>query len=133
MSAFSITAEVGDFSRFPDARSFMSYVGLVPSESSSGESRSRGRITKTGNGHVRRLLVEASWHHARAWPPALETQREAAAKLAPRDAASARKANRRLHDRYAALSRRGKAPNLVKVAVAREMAGFVWALATGAE
>ena len=133
VSAFSIAAEVGDFSRFPNARSFMSYVGLVPSESSSGESRSRGKITKTGNCHARRLLVEAAWFHSRRWSPALEAQWEAAVALPPRDAALARKANRRPHDRYAALTRRGKSPNLVKVAVARELAGFVWALATGAE
>lgn len=69
MSAFSIAAEIGDFSRFPDARSFMSFVGLVPSESSSGESVSRGRITRTGNIHVRTLLVEAAWQHARPLRP----------------------------------------------------------------
>ena len=77
--------------------------------------------------------MEAAWFHSRGWSPALEAQWEAATALPPRDAALARKANRRLHDRYAALTRRGKSPNLVKVAVARELAGFVWALATGAE
>lgn len=69
MTAFSIAAEIGDFSRFPDARSFMSFVGLMPSESSSGESVSRGRITRTGNIHVRTLLVEVAWQHARPLRP----------------------------------------------------------------
>ena len=69
VTAFSIATEVGDFSRFPTARSFMSYLGLVPSESSSGESVSRGPITRAGNAHVRTLLVESAWHHARAYRP----------------------------------------------------------------
>ena len=133
LTAFSIAAEVGDFSRFPNARSFMSYVGLVPSESSSGESVSRGQITKTGNEHVRRLLVESAWAHSRKWSPALETERERTSALPPRQAERARKANRRLHERYAALEARRKQPNVVKVAVARELAGFVWALATDAD
>lgn len=69
VTAFSIAAEIGDFSRFPDARSFMSFVGLVPSEPSSGESVSRGRITRTGSIHVRTLLVETAWQHARPLRP----------------------------------------------------------------
>ena len=73
VTAFSIAVEVGDFTRFPTARAFMSYLGLAPSESSSGESVSRGKITRTGNGHVRTLLVESAWHHARRLGPMSET------------------------------------------------------------
>lgn len=133
LTAFSMAAEIGDFSRFPNARSPMPCVGLVPSESSSGESVSRGQITKTGNGHVRRLLVESAWAHARRWSPALEAERERTSALTPRAAAKAKRANRRLHERYVALSGRRKHANVVKVAVARELAGFVWALATDAD
>lgn len=129
VTAFSVAAEIGDFSRFPDARSFMSYVGLVPSESSSGETASRGKITRTGNAHVRTLLVEAAWHHARP----LRTMSEAAmgdAAAVPADVAeAAARANRRLHDRYAHLRGRGKPAGVVNTAIARELAGFVWALA----
>ena len=70
VTAFSIAAEIGGFSRFSSARSFMSYLGLVPSENSSGEAVSRGAITRTGNIHVRTLLVESAWHHARRYSPA---------------------------------------------------------------
>lgn len=128
VTAFGIASEVGDFGRFPTARSFMSFVGLVPSESSSGESTSRGPITKTGNTHVRRLLVEAAWHHARAYSPAAES-----ARMPPDVSAGAAriasKANRRLHERSCHLRDKGKRPNVANVAVARELAGFVWALA----
>ena len=129
VTAFSIAAEVGDFSRFPDARSFMSYLGLVPSESSSGETVSRGGITRTGNVHVRTLLVESAWHHARRCSPTSATAYSDTAYVGPLVAAGAREANRRLHARYAHLKGRGKPANVVNTAVARELAGFVWALA----
>ena len=129
VTAFSVAAEIGDFSRFPTARSLMSYLGLVPSESSSGETVSRGAITRTGNGHVRTLLVESAWHHARAYSPASATAVADAARVPPAAAAIAAEANRRLHARYASLAARGKRPNVINVAVARELAGFVWALA----
>ena len=132
VTAFSIAAEVGDFSRFPDARSFMSYVGLVPSESSSGETVSRGKITRTGNGHVRTLLVESAWCHARRYTPMSPTSIADAAGQPARIAEMAERANRRLHDRSAALRSRRKPASVANVAVARELAGFVWALAVAA-
>lgn len=129
VTAFSIAVEIGDFSRFPDARSFMSYVGLVPSESSSGETVSRGRMTRTGNGHVRTLLVESAWHHARPLGPMSPTAASDAAGVPAAVAEAAARANRRLHDRCGRLRSRGKPANVVNAAVARELAGFVWALA----
>lgn len=128
VSAFSLKAEVGDFSRFPDARSFMSYLGLTPSESSSGESVSRGKITRTGNLHARTLLVEAAWHQGRACKPLTSTASAGNPYVSPEIAACARNANRRLHERAVHLRARGVAANKANVAVAREMAGFVWAL-----
>lgn len=129
VTAFSVAAEVGDFSRFPNARSFMSYVGLVPSESSSGETVSRGGITRTGNGHVRRLLVESAWCHARRYAPMSPTAMADAAGVPAAVAEAAARANRRLHERSEHLRSRGKPANVVNAAVARELAGFVWALA----
>lgn len=130
VTAFSIAAEVGDFSRFPTARSFMSYIGVVPSESSSGEAVSRGAVTRSGNGHVRTLLVESAWHHARGHRP-LSPASLADARGVPAEVAeAAERANARLARRHAHLRSRGKPANLVDVAVARELAGFVWAIAT---
>lgn len=129
VTAFGVATEIGDFSRFPSPRALMSYVGLVPSESSSGESTSRGRITKTGNAHVRRLLVEAAWHHARPLSPASETDAASSAGLPAEAAGIASRANRRLHRRYLDLRARGKGANVTNVAVAREIVGFCWALA----
>ncbi len=129
VSAFSMASEVGDFSRFPNARSFMSYIGLVPSESSSGEAVSRGKITRTGNGHVRTLLVESAWHHARSYTPMSPAAIADAAGAPAAVAEAAARANRRLHERSRHLRGRGKPANVVNAAVARELAGFVWALA----
>ena len=129
VTAFALAVEIGDFSRFPDARSFMSYVGLVPSESSSGEAVSRGKITRTGNGHARTLLVEAAWHHARRYAPMSPTAVADAAGGSAAVAEAASRANRRLHERCAHLRSRGKPASVANVAVARELAGFVWALA----
>ena len=129
VTAFSIAAEIGDFSRFPDARSFMSFVGLVPSESSSGESVSRGGITRAGNIHVRTLLVEAAWQHARPLRPMSAAAMGDAAGVPADVAEAAARANRRLHSRAAHLRGRGKPASVVNAAIARELAGFVWALA----
>ncbi len=133
ITAFSIAAEIGDFSRFPNARSFMSYIGLVPSEDSSGESVSRGKITRTGNGHVRTLLVEAAWHTARTYSPASETALADMQGTSARTVCLAAEANRRLHARYLHLRARGKKTNVINTAIAREMSGFVWALASCGE
>lgn len=129
VTAFGIAVEIGDFSRFASPRALMSYVGLVPSESSSGETTSRGGITKTGNSHVRRLLVEAAWHHARPLSPASETDVASSAGLPAEAAGIAARANRRLHRRYLDLRAKGKGANVTNVAVARELVGFCWALA----
>lgn len=132
VTAFSVAAEVGDFARFGSARAFMSYLGLVPSESSTGESVSRGPITRAGNGHVRRLLIESAWHHARGHRP-LSAQSLADARGVPAEVAeAAERANARLARRSEHLRSRGKPANLVNVAVARELSGFVWALAVAA-
>lgn len=133
VTAFSLAAEVGDFARFPTARSFMSYLGLVPSESSSGETVSRGRITRAGNGHARTLLVEAAWHHARRYTPMSATSLADARGVPAHVAEAAARANRRLHDRSVHLRSRGKPASLVNAAVARELAGFAWAIAVAAE
>ena len=130
VTAFSIATEVGDFLRFPTARSFMSYLGLVPSESSSGETVARGKITRTGNGHVRTLLVESAWHHARAYSPMSATSLADAYGVPAPVAETAERANRRLHERSVHLRLRGKPANLTNAAIARELAGFVRAIAT---
>ena len=128
-TAFSVAAEIGDFSRLPTAPSFMSHLGLVPSEDSSGGSVSRGAITPTGNAHVRTLLAEAAWHHARRWSPLLPTEVAARRGIGPEAARVAAEANRRLHSKSERLRGRGASPAKANVAVARELAGFVWALA----
>ena len=131
LTAFSLDAELGDLSRFRDARSLMSYVGLVPSESSSGESVSRGAITRAGNAHARRLLVEAAWHHRRPLSPASEARVRAPAPTASLAGACAR-CNERLHARFGRLEGRGKPGCVCATAVARELAGFVWAIGSEA-
>lgn len=128
-TAFALAVEVGDFSRFPSARSFMSFLGLVPSESSSGESTSRGPITKAGNSHVRKLLVESAWAHSRRYAPLTPQAQEAFRGVPAEVCEKAAKANRRLHERSVALRERGKRPCVANAAVARELAGFVWAIA----
>jgi len=128
LTAFGLAVEVGDWRRF-DGRSLGAYLGLVPSESSSGERRRQGAITKAGNGHARRLLVEAAWHHRRR----VRQSRELARRREGQPAlvrARAAAADRRLHHRWAALDARGKRSTVAAVAVARELAGWCWSLAT---
>lgn len=129
VTAFSVAAEIGDFSRFPSAPAFMSYLGLVPSEDSTGGKVSRGPITRTGNGHVRTLLVEAAWHHARRWSPLSPAEIAKRSGIGPEAARVASEANRRLRSKAERLRRRGVQASKANVAVARELAGFVWALA----
>jgi transposase len=108
----------------------MSYLGLVPSEHSSGQTRRQGAISKTGSGHARRLLVEAAWHYRR--PPRTGTtlQRRQADQPAPVLAISWQ-AQQRLHRLWRRLdSQRGKRKTIVAVAVARHLAGFCWAITT---
>ncbi|MEA2185321.1 MAG: transposase, partial [Solirubrobacteraceae bacterium] len=129
LSAVGLCAEIGDWQRFPKAGHVMSYLGLVPSEDSTGSSRRQGAITKTGSGHGRRLLVEAAWHYRR--PPRNSTvlKRRQAGQPAHVIAISWQ-AQRRLHRTWQRLdSERGKRRTIVAVAVARELAGFCWATA----
>ena len=128
VTAFSLVAEIGDFSRFPDAKSFMSFLGLVPSESSTGGHVSRGKITRTGNKHARTLLVEAAWHHARTLKPLSRASLEGAPGVPAAIAEEAARANMRLHGRWIHLRSRGKSGAVANAAIARELAGFVWSI-----
>jgi transposase len=129
LTALSLLAEIGDFRRFANARELMSFLGLTVSEYSSGERRARGSLTKTGNRHARRLLVEAAWHYQH--PPRLSARISAHDGLVPNEAlARAWQAQIRLHHRHRHLTRQGKPPTLATVAVARELCGFLWATIT---
>ncbi|MBI3522350.1 MAG: IS110 family transposase [Chloroflexi bacterium] len=125
LTALTLLVEVGDFRRFESAPSFMAFTGLVPSEHSSGESHRRGAITKTGNAHLRRVLVEAAWAY-RVRPRHASATRRAGQPAAL--VAHAFAADRRLHARYWRLVERKKRTTVAAVAVARELAGFVWAV-----
>ena len=131
LSVLTIAVEVGDFRRFGSAPAFMAFVGLVPSEHSSGERRSQGPITKAGNTHLRRVLVEAAWH-ARRRPKVGPALAKRLTGQPPEVLAIAATAQRRLHDRYWRLVERRKPSNVAVVAVARELAGFCWALGRAA-
>jgi transposase len=127
LTGFALAVEIGDWHRFT-GNTIGSFVGLVPSEYSSGASRVQGSITKAGNTHVRRLLVEAAWHH-RARYTVGKTMRERW-DLAPA-AAQARgdEGNRRLHHRWVKFIERRKKNTIANVAIARELAGWTWSLA----
>ncbi len=128
LTAFGLAVEIGEWQRF-SGRSIGAYLGLVPSEDSSGQRRSQGSITKTGNTHARRLLVEAAWHHRRpAWRPSRELARRREGQPAA-VRARADEAAKRLYRRWRALDERGKRPTITAVAVARELAGWCWSLA----
>jgi len=127
LTGFALAVEIGDWARFA-GNSIGSYVGLVPSEYSPGASRVQGSITKTGNGHVRMLLVEAAWHHQKQYRPG-KAMRERW-DLAPAAARARGDAgNRRLHARWVRFNERGKRHVIANVAVARELAGWCWSLA----
>src|SRR3954468_1255342 len=127
LTGFALAVEIGDWHRLT-VNSIGSFVGLVPSEYSSGASRSQGPITKTGNSHVRRLLVEAAWHHQPRYRVG-KTMRERW-DLAP---AAARvrgdQGNRRLHQRWVTFIERRKRHTVANVAIARELSGWCWSLA----
>lgn len=128
ISAVVLAAEIGDFQRFATARALMAYLGLVPSEHSSGESRRRGGITKSGNGHARRILVESAWSYR--FRPAMSREiRQRNEGLSHSVQATAWKAQQRLNARYKTLTGRGKNKQQVVTALARELAGFVWCIA----
>lgn len=126
LTAISIVAELHDWRRFASPRALMAYLGMVPSERSSGGQQRRGGITKTGNGHLRRLLIEAGWHyrHRPAVGDRLRRRRQGqpVAVIALAD-----RAQQRLHTRYQRLLARGKPPNKIVVAISRELVGFLWA------
>lgn len=127
LAAATIMAEIGDLTRFATAPQLMSYLGLVPSESSSGPTKSRGGITKTGNSHVRRVLVEAAWTYRHPARKTATLQRRAE-KTTDVVQAIAWKAQQRLCGRYWGLDTRGKMKVQVCTAIARELAGFIWAI-----
>ncbi len=128
LSAFVLCLEIGDWTRFPRPAKLASWLGLVPSLDQSGESRRQGAITKTGSGYARRLLVEAAWHYLPrpSVGPALAERR---AGQPDHVIQVALRAQRRLHRLYGRLRARGKPGNVTTVAVARELACFLWAAA----
>jgi transposase len=127
LTAVGLCAEIGDFERFARAEQLMSYVGLVPCESTTGQQRRLGAITKTGSGHARRLLVEAAWHYrprpriGRALADRQDGQPAAAVAIAW-------SAQVRLHRTWTRLEQRAKRRTIIAVAAARELAGFCWAI-----
>jgi transposase len=127
IAATIFLAEIGDLTRFANARQLMAYLGLVPSEDSTGEEVKRGGITKAGNHRARRVLVECSWSYRH--PPRVGKKKLDKVAAAPREVQEiAWKAQARLTTRYRALARRGKRPTVVVTAIARELAGFIWAV-----
>jgi len=126
VTAVSLVAELHDFRRFRSARALMAYLGLVPSERSSGEQRRQGSITRAGNGHVRRLLVEAAWHHRHRPVRSLPLRRRREGQPV-QVIAIADRAQERLHARFLRMTRRGVHYNKTVVAMARELVGYLWA------
>jgi transposase len=128
ISASTIVAEVGDLTRFRSPRELMAFLGIVPTENSTGDKVKRGSITKTGNRRVRRMLVECAWSYQ--FPPRLSKDKQVKVEAVPKAVGEiAWKAQSRLHQRYRALLRRGKLKNVAITAVAREFVGFIWAVA----
>ncbi|MBW2174671.1 MAG: IS110 family transposase [Deltaproteobacteria bacterium] len=127
LTAMSVMAELGDISRFDSPRELMSFVGLVPSEHSSGNRRHLGAITKTGNSRVRRLMVESAWSYRFPARRSLHIQKKAE-KATEEAKAIAWKAQKRLCRRYRALLNAGKIQKVATTAIARELIGFIWAI-----
>jgi transposase len=127
LTAFGLAVEIGDWHRFTGA-TIGAYLGLVPTESSSGAQRSQGSITKTGNTHVRRLLIEAAWHHRGRYIVG-KTMRDRWELASPAARARGDAGNQRLHQRWARFNDRHKRHVIANVAVARELAGWCWSLA----
>jgi transposase len=127
LTAVGLCSEIGDFERFARAEQLMMYIGLVPCESTTGQQRRLGSITKTGSRHARRLLVEAAWHYRKR--PAIGTAlTERQAGQAPEAIAIAWSAQRRLHRTWTRLEARAKRRTIIAVAAARVLAGFCWAI-----
>jgi transposase len=132
VAAATLVAELGDISRFANPRQLMAYVGLVPSEHSSGATRRQGGITKAGNGAARRMLIEAAWSYR--FPARISREQLLRQESLPKPIRdTAWKAQERLCRRYRKLARAGKPPSVVTAAIARELAGFVWAIAKQAQ
>ncbi len=127
LTGFALAVELGDWHRFT-GNTIGSFIGLVPSEYSSGQSRVQGSITKTGNSHVRRLLIEAAWHH-RANYVVGKTMRDRWELASPAARARGDQGNRRLHARWNTFRARRKRHVIANVAIARELAGWCWSLA----
>jgi len=127
VGAVAFLAELGDLSRFENPRQLMAYLGLTPSERSTGESVKRGGITKAGNTRARRLLIEAAWSYR--FPPRVSKDMQTRIGAAPRTAREiAWKAQMRLCGRFRILTRKGKRPTIVVTAIARELSAFIWAI-----
>jgi transposase len=127
LSAVGLCAEIGDFERFARAEQLMSYIGLVPSESTTGRQRRLGSITRTGSEHARRLLVEAAWHY-RPRPRIGKTLTERQDGQPAQAVAIAWSAQQRLYRTWTRLEQRAKRRTIIAVAAARELAGFCWAI-----
>jgi transposase len=132
VAAAGLAAEIGDVRRFAHPAQLMAYFGLVASEHSSGDKRRPGAITKTGSPRARKLLTEAAWCY-RHPPRQSNHQRAKQAALSPEVRQRCWAAQTRLHARYRALRRAGKLPQVAAIAVARELTGFVWAVAHEAQ
>ena len=128
LTAVALVAELGELSRFAHPRQLMAYLGLVPGEYSSGNRRRQGSITKAGNSHARWFVVEAAQHYRLA-PKVSKELSPRLEKLPQRLKEISWRAQVRLHKRYWALTWRGKRVQTVQVAVARELVGFIWAMA----
>ena len=125
--AMTLVAELGELKRFARPRELMGYLGLVPSEHTSGEKRRLGAITKTGNGHARRVLIEAAWNYR--FPPRLSLPLQKRQEHQPAAVRTiAWRAQLRLNHRYRKLTARGVPHNKICVAIARELAAFVWSI-----
>jgi transposase len=128
VTAATVIAELGDITRFANPRQLMAYLGLVPSEHSSGGTRRQGGVTKAGNGTARRMLVEAAWSYR--FPARISREQLLRQEGLPKPIRdTAWKAQMRLCGRYRKLTRAGKPATTVTTAIARELAGFVWAIA----
>lgn len=132
LTAATIVAEVGQLSRFASAKQLMSYGGVVSSEYSSGASRRQGAITKTGNAHLRRVVVEAAWSY-RHHPHVAAALRKRQQGLSPTINQIAWKAQHRLHKRFLGLQAKSKPPQKIVTAVGRELLGFIWAIGVQVE
>ena len=129
LTALTFVVEIGDFRRFRKAHEFMAYLGLVPSEHSSGEKRRVGSITKAGNSRLRKLLIESSWHYRHYQPSKRLMMRRKGQQTEV--IAYADKAGKRLNRKYVKLMHNGKMSQKVVTAVARELSGFIWGMMVG--